>query len=125
MRADQIIARDAGHVSVTFHTSPIGLPEPLDRLVLAQLARRGQASYASKAAMFQLDGEIPTPILAELLGLAGHTAVRWAALAAHDWSQYTARRRQDGPELSAPDMGETTRTRSPAGRCVRAEYGST
>ena len=132
MRVEQITARDDGHVTVTFDTFPIELPEPLDRLVLAQLARRGQASYAShpdhwlfpggipgrhlvtenirsqlvergiqpstarKAAMFQLAAEIPTPILADILGLAPTTTVRWAALAARDWSQYTAMRRQDG-----------------------------
>jgi len=131
MRAGQITVHEDGHVTVTFDTFPIELPEPLDRLVLAQLARRGQASYAShpdqwlfpggipgkhlatenirgqlvergiqpntarKAAMFQLAGEIPTPILAEILGLGANTAVRWAALAARDWSQYTALRRQD------------------------------
>src|ERR1017187_8621013 len=48
MRADQITTRDDGHVTVTFDTFPIELPAPLDRLVLAQLARRGQASYASR-----------------------------------------------------------------------------
>ena len=131
MRADQITTRDDGHVIVTFDTFPIELPDPLDKLVLAQLARRGQASYASrpdqwlfpggipgkylatenirsqlvargiqpnsarKAAMFQLAGEIPTPILAEILGLSPHTATRWAALAARDWSQYTAIRHHD------------------------------
>ena len=130
MRADQVTTGDDGHVTVTFDTFPIELPEPLDRLVLAQLARRGQASYAShpdhwlfpggipgrhlvtenirsqlvergiqpstarKAAMFQLAAEIPTPILADILGLAPKTTVRWAALAARDWSQYTALRRQ-------------------------------
>ena len=140
MRADQITTRDDGHVTVTFDTFPIELPDPLDKLVLAQLARRGQASYASrpdqwlfpggipgkhlatenirgqlvargiqpntarKAAMFQLAGEIPTPILAEILGLSAHTAVRWAALAARDWSQYTAIRHQDLQEMPAPGL---------------------
>lgn len=132
MRAEQITVCEDGHVTVTFDTFAIELPEPLDKLVLAQLARRGQASYAShpdhwlfpggipgrhlvtenirgqlvqrgiqpstarKAAMFQLAAEMPTPILADILGLAPKTAVRWGALAARDWSQYTAMRRQDG-----------------------------
>lgn len=43
--------------------------------------------------MFQLAANIPTPILAELLGLGTNTAVRWASLAARDWSQYAAARR--------------------------------
>ena len=138
MHADQVTTHDDGHVTVTFDTFPIELPEVLDRLVLAQLARRGQASYAShpdrwlfpggipgkhlatenirgqlvergiqpsaarKAAMFQLAAEIPTPILADILGLAPKATVRWAALAARDWSQYTAMRRLDGPEMLAP-----------------------
>src|ERR1035437_6945630 len=48
MRADQITTRDDGHVTVTFDTFPIELPDALDKLVLAQLARRRQASYASR-----------------------------------------------------------------------------
>jgi hypothetical protein len=60
-----------------------------------QLVPRGiQPSNARKAAMFQLAGEIPTPILADILGLAANTAVRWATLAARDWSQYAALRSQ-------------------------------
>jgi hypothetical protein len=43
--------------------------------------------------MFQLAAEIPTPILADLLGLSSVTATRWATLAARDWSQYAAMRR--------------------------------
>jgi hypothetical protein len=50
--------------------------------------------------MFQLAAEIPTPILADLLGLTPNTATRWAALAARDWSQYTAQRAST-PTLNA------------------------
>ena len=55
--------------------------------------------------MFQLASEIPTPILAEMLGLALKTAGRWAARAARDWSQYTAIRRHDGPKIPALSHG--------------------
>jgi hypothetical protein len=48
---------------------------------------------ARKAAMFQLAAEIPAPILGEMLGLSPTTATRWSTLAARDWSQYTAMRR--------------------------------
>ena len=128
MRAEQIGRNLDGRVTVTFDTFAIELPDPLDGLVLDQLARRGQASYASsaehwlfpggipgnhlatgsirsqlvsrgiqpsqarKAAMFGLAAEIPTPILADILGLGTTTAVRWATLASHDWSKYTALR---------------------------------
>lgn len=62
--------------------------------VRAQLVERGiQPADARKAAMFSLPAEIPTPVLAELLGLSPSTATRWATLAAHDWSQYAAPRR--------------------------------
>jgi hypothetical protein len=129
MRTDQIGVRADGTVTVTFDAVPLELPDPVDRLVLEQAARHGQASYATdtnpwlfpgavpgrpiytstirpelvkhgihpaqsrKAAMFQLAGQIPTPVLASILGLGDNTAVRWAALAARDWSQYTASRR--------------------------------
>ena len=53
--------------------------------------------------MFQLAGEIPTPIFAEMLGLSTQTATRWAALVARDWSQHTAARHQD-----AAERGRTT-----------------
>jgi hypothetical protein len=58
-----------------------------------QLVERGiQPLTARNAAMFQLAAEIPTPILADVLGVAANTAARWAALASRDWSQYTAQR---------------------------------
>jgi hypothetical protein len=64
-----------------------------------QLVDRGiHPADARKAAMFQLTAEIPTPILAELLGLSPTTATRWATLAARDWSQYAAMRRDAIPQ---------------------------
>lgn len=42
--------------------------------------------------LFSLAGQIPTPVLADLLGISRGTATRWAALAARDWSGYVARR---------------------------------
>ena len=60
-----------------------------------RLVERGiHPAEARKAAMFQLAAEIPTPVLAELLGLSPVTATRWATLAARDWSQYAAMRRE-------------------------------
>lgn len=62
--------------------------------IRSQLVERGiQPGSARNAAMYQLAAEIPTPILAEMLGLNPNTAVRWAALAACDWSRYAAMRR--------------------------------
>ena len=59
-----------------------------------RLVSRGiHPAMGRKAAMFQLAAEIPTPVLAELLGLSSVTATRWATLAARDWSQYAAMRR--------------------------------
>ncbi|MHB1534818.1 MAG: hypothetical protein ACYC1D_09450 [Acidimicrobiales bacterium] len=138
MRADQITGQPDGPTTVTFDSTPIELPDPLDRLVVEQLASHGQASYAShadnwlfpggvpgrhlhtgairrqlvergihpsqsrKAALFQLAGEIPTPVLAELLGLGTNTATRWAALASRDWSHYVALRRPDTSPTPSP-----------------------
>lgn len=59
--------------------------------IRSQLVQRGiQPGTARNAAMYQLAAEIPTPILAEMLALNPNTAARWAALAARDWSHYTA-----------------------------------
>lgn len=61
--------------------------------IRAQLVERGiQPRAARNAAMFQLAAEIPTPLLADILGLGATTATSWAALASRDWSQYTAQR---------------------------------
>jgi len=58
-----------------------------------QLAKVGIMLHpARNAAMVQLAAEIPAPVLADLLGLRPHTAVRWATLAARDWAAYTALR---------------------------------
>lgn len=43
--------------------------------------------------LFALAGQIPTPVLADLLGISRNTATRWATLAARDWSSYVAHRR--------------------------------
>jgi hypothetical protein len=64
MHADQVTTHDDGHVTVTFDTFPIELPKVLDRLVLAQLARRGQASYASHPDHWLFPGGIPGKHLA-------------------------------------------------------------
>lgn len=64
--------------------------------IRAELVAHGiRPSHARKAAMFQLAAQIPAPVLADLTGLATTTAVRWAALAARDWAQYTAMRHAD------------------------------
>ena len=61
--------------------------------IRAQLVEQGiQPRAARNAAMFQLAAEIPTPLLADILGLGATTATSWAALASRDWSQYTAQR---------------------------------
>jgi hypothetical protein len=44
--------------------------------------------------MFALAGQVPAPVLADLIGIADTTAIRWAALAARDWSSYVAQRGQ-------------------------------
>ena len=82
----------------------------------SQLVTLGIApNQARKAAMFQLAAEMPAPVLADLLGLAPTTASRWAKLAARDWSQYAAMRRDvsDAPN-EAPS--------SPAGAAMQHRH---
>jgi hypothetical protein len=47
---------------------------------------------ARKAALFQLAGDMPAPVLAELLGITDQNAFNWARLAARDWTGYIADR---------------------------------
>ena len=57
------------------------------------LVRIGIKPYeARKAALFQLAGSAPAPILADLLGLTNDNAADWARLAARDWTNYIALR---------------------------------
>lgn len=44
------------------------------------------------AALFSLAGQIPAPVLADLVGITDTTAVQWAKLAARDWSNYVVQR---------------------------------
>lgn len=43
-----------------------------------------------QAALLQLAGELPAPVLADLLGLHVNTAVEWVRAARGDWSPYAA-----------------------------------
>jgi hypothetical protein len=57
--------------------------------IRSQLVERGIKPHNSrKAALFQLATEVPTPILADLLGVSIKTATNWASLAARDWNTY-------------------------------------
>ena len=60
---------------------------------------------ARKAAMFGLAAEIPTPILADILGLAATTAVRWATLACARLEAIRSPRRETSISLHS---GNTT-----------------
>ena len=59
----------------------------------AQLVAIGIKPYENrKATLFQLAGDIPAPVLAELIGISNDNAADWARLAARDWSGYIADR---------------------------------
>lgn len=44
------------------------------------------------AALYALAGQIPAPVLADLLGITRNNATQWAQLAARDWTNYVATR---------------------------------
>jgi hypothetical protein len=48
---------------------------------------------ARMAAMFQLAGQVPVPVLADLLNISHASAARWSALSANDWAGYLAGRK--------------------------------
>ena len=127
------ISQDGGKVFVRFDHTPVEMPEPLDRLILAQLAAASPAAYQTnsgdwlfqgrnpgrplatesirsklaargihhhdhrKTAMFSLAARIPAPVLADLIGIAPKTAVKWAALSARDWTGYIKQRARTRP----------------------------
>lgn len=47
------------------------------------------------AGLIALAGELPTSVLADMLGLSTSTALAWAALARRDWTTYIAERAGD------------------------------
>lgn len=74
---------------------PGGIPgRPLQtENVRAQLVDLGIKPRDSRMiALFQLAATIPAPVLAELIGIAPNTAIRWAALTSRSWSAYIAQR---------------------------------
>ncbi len=51
-----------------------------------------QTTPARNSALISLAAQLPSPVLADLLGLHDQTSVRWARLASHDWQTYVASR---------------------------------
>ena len=61
--------------------------------IRSQLVAIGIKPYENrKAALFHLAGEMPAPVLAELIGITHNNATQWAKLAARDWTSYIAER---------------------------------
>lgn len=50
---------------------------------------------ARSAALIALAGQLPSPVLAELLNIHVHTARKWASYSQPDWSAYLAERAAD------------------------------
>ena len=65
------------------------------------------ARPARNAALIALAGDLPVPVLADVLGLSLTTAGRWAALAQRDWAAYIAER---ATTVSSLGNGEELRT---------------
>ena len=80
--------------ATTAGSSPAAYQEtPETENIRAQLVAIGIKPHESrKAALFQLAGEMPAPVLAELLGITDNNATDWATLAARDWTGYIAER---------------------------------
>ena len=61
--------------------------------IRSQLVAIGIKPYENrKATLFQLAGDMPAPVLAELIGITNTNAADWAKLAARDWTSYIAER---------------------------------
>ncbi|GAA4192517.1 hypothetical protein GCM10022288_24880 [Gryllotalpicola kribbensis] len=99
---DELIRQQTGRRGKASHAShgngwlfPGGIPgRPIQtEIIRAQLVALGiKPSNSRKAALFQFAATIPTPILADLIGIAPNTAARWAALTSRSWSAYIAQR---------------------------------
>lgn len=61
--------------------------------IRSQLVAIGIKPYENrKATLFGLAGDIPAPVLADLIGITHSNAAAWAGLAARDWTTYIAQR---------------------------------
>ncbi|MEG9227262.1 hypothetical protein [Aeromicrobium sp. Sec7.5] len=61
--------------------------------IRSQLVATGIKPYENrKATLFGLAGDIPAPVLADLIGITHKNAAAWAGLAARDWTTYIAQR---------------------------------
>jgi hypothetical protein len=71
--------------------------QPLTVQAFSQrLTRHGIPTLPSRsAALIAMAGRLPTPILADILGIHIHTARRWATYLQPDWSTYLATRDTD------------------------------
>ncbi|MGP3941881.1 XRE family transcriptional regulator [Streptomyces sp. 6N106] len=62
-----------------------------------KLGRHGiPVRTARNAALAALAADLPSPILADVIGMHRHTALRWVAYARRDWAEYLAARAQQG-----------------------------
>lgn len=71
------------------------------------------------AAIVEITGDIPAPILADLLGIAPKTAVRWANAVNTDWTHYLVARKETTdapPARSTPSNPEHTDPPSDRGK---------
>lgn len=98
MRTDQVKLDPDGPVFVTFGEVPIPGRNPGRSLTGAvlrlQFDNLGISPIGSRqASFFQLAGEVPAPIRADLIGVANKTAAAWAELVARYWNGYIAQRR--------------------------------
>jgi hypothetical protein len=68
--------------------------QPISTHAMTQkLGRDGITVRAARnGALAALAADLPAAILADLLGIHRHTAVRWVAYARRDWAEYLAAR---------------------------------
>lgn len=84
-----IVSREHGWLFPGRHPGRHLVRETFRGHLVAHGIRPGHSRHA---AILALAGEVPAPALAELIGVADKTAVKWAAIAGRDWSDYITNR---------------------------------
>jgi len=86
--------------------------------LVMKLNAQGIATRASRqAAVMTYAAELPSPVLADLLGLHINSAIRWASLAKRDWTHYIQTRHASAP-TDHPASTHATRTEQPTPRAT-------
>jgi len=89
-RSRSLIGRASQNHTWLFHGATPGRPLSVSRPAATPRRSRNHSRAAHNSALIELATDLPTPIVADTLGIHIETAVRWSKYAKRDWADYLA-----------------------------------